>query len=141
MAARHYTPAVWAAALNADIQQYAKLEKGVALRRRGAFLVCTFWLAQAFAIIGEIDRAKEVFSRAIAFANDVGLLSEEGDPPTCELLRQFSAGVQPCRRRQRRVGYFASSGVARSCLSDRRKIMNPLHLRRDASRPATPRRA
>jgi GH15 family glucan-1,4-alpha-glucosidase len=55
----------------------------------GAFLLCTFWLAQAWALIGEIARAKDVFSRAIAFSNDVGLLAEEVAPATHELLGNF----------------------------------------------------
>lgn len=55
----------------------------------GTFLLCTFWLAQAWAIADEVGRAKEVFCRALAFANDVGLLAEEVDPATRELLGNF----------------------------------------------------
>lgn len=55
----------------------------------GPFLLCTFWLAQALAILGEVARAKEVFCRAATFANDVGLLAEEVDPATRELLGNF----------------------------------------------------
>jgi GH15 family glucan-1,4-alpha-glucosidase len=43
----------------------------------GAFLLCTFWLAQAQALAGEVDRAEATFERAIAAANDLGLLAEE----------------------------------------------------------------
>jgi GH15 family glucan-1,4-alpha-glucosidase len=55
----------------------------------GTFLLCTFWLAQAWALMGEVERAKEVFSCAIAFANDVGLLAEQVDTATGELLGNF----------------------------------------------------
>jgi GH15 family glucan-1,4-alpha-glucosidase len=55
----------------------------------GTFLVCTFWLAQAQALAGDLARAKDTFSRAAAFANDVGLLSEQVDPRTRELLGNF----------------------------------------------------
>ncbi|MGZ8605826.1 MAG: glycoside hydrolase family 15 protein [Actinomycetota bacterium] len=55
----------------------------------GTFLLCTFWLAQALAIAGETARARAVFERAIAYANDVGLLSEEVDDETGELLGNF----------------------------------------------------
>jgi GH15 family glucan-1,4-alpha-glucosidase len=55
----------------------------------GAFLLCTFWLAQALALADQVDRARTVFERAAAFANDLGLLSEEVDPQTRELLGNF----------------------------------------------------
>jgi GH15 family glucan-1,4-alpha-glucosidase len=52
----------------------------------GAFLLCTFWLAHALALAGEVDRAREVFERAAKRLTDVGLLAEEVDPRTGELL-------------------------------------------------------
>ena len=55
----------------------------------GTFLLCTFWLAQARALAGQLDQATGVFERAIAFANDVDLLAEEVDPATGELLGNF----------------------------------------------------
>jgi len=55
----------------------------------GSFLLCTFWLAQAQAMAGQVDRARATFKRAAAFVNDVGLLSEEVDPATGELLGNF----------------------------------------------------
>jgi GH15 family glucan-1,4-alpha-glucosidase len=55
----------------------------------GTFLLCTFWLAQALAMSGQVDRARDVFERAAAFANDVGLLAEEVEPASGELLGNF----------------------------------------------------
>jgi GH15 family glucan-1,4-alpha-glucosidase len=55
----------------------------------GTFLLCTFWLAQALAQAGQPARARTVFERAIAFVNDVGLLAEEIDPASGELLGNF----------------------------------------------------
>ena len=55
----------------------------------GTFLLCTFWLAQALALAGEMDRATAVFERAAAFVNDVGLLAEEVDASSGELLGNF----------------------------------------------------
>ncbi len=55
----------------------------------GAFLLCTFWLAQALAMAGQLDRARTVFERAAAFVNDVGLLAEEVDAISGELLGNF----------------------------------------------------
>ena len=45
----------------------------------GTFLLCTFWLAQAQALAGEVDRAVATFERAVSAINDVGLLAEEID--------------------------------------------------------------
>jgi GH15 family glucan-1,4-alpha-glucosidase len=55
----------------------------------GSFLLCTFWLAQALAMAGRTERARVVFERAAAFVNDVGLLAEEVDAETGELLGNF----------------------------------------------------
>jgi GH15 family glucan-1,4-alpha-glucosidase len=55
----------------------------------GTFLLCTFWLAHARALAGQVDEATAVFERAAAYVNDVGLLAEEVDPATGELLGNF----------------------------------------------------
>jgi alpha,alpha-trehalase len=57
--------------------------------KEGAFLLCTFWLAQALARARRPARARTVFERAAAFVNDVGLLAEEVDPVSGELLGNF----------------------------------------------------
>jgi GH15 family glucan-1,4-alpha-glucosidase len=55
----------------------------------GTFLLCTFWLAQALAQAGQVERARDVFATAVAFVNDVGLLAEEVDVTTDEQLGNF----------------------------------------------------
>jgi alpha,alpha-trehalase len=55
----------------------------------GPFLLCTFLLAHAQALAGELDRARATFERVCTYVNDVGLLSEEVDPQTGELLGNF----------------------------------------------------
>ena len=55
----------------------------------GTFLLCTFWLAQAQALAGELDQAKATFERAVAAINDVGLLAEEVDVATGEMIGNF----------------------------------------------------
>ena len=45
----------------------------------GAFLACTLWLADAFVLAGEVEKAKTLFDRVVAVASDLGLLAEEFD--------------------------------------------------------------
>jgi GH15 family glucan-1,4-alpha-glucosidase len=45
----------------------------------GAFLACTLWLADAFVLAGEIEKAQVLFDRVTSVANDLGLLAEEFD--------------------------------------------------------------
>jgi len=55
----------------------------------GTFLLCTFWLAQAQALAGELDEATATFERAVAAINDVGLLAEEVDAGGGEMIGNF----------------------------------------------------
>ena len=52
----------------------------------GSFLLCTFWLAEAQALAGDIDAAQMTLEAGLAAANDLGLLSEEIDTATGEQL-------------------------------------------------------
>jgi GH15 family glucan-1,4-alpha-glucosidase len=45
----------------------------------GAFLACTFWLADNYALAGRMSEARKVFERLLDLRNDVGLLAEEYD--------------------------------------------------------------
>jgi GH15 family glucan-1,4-alpha-glucosidase len=55
----------------------------------GAFLPCTFWLADNFALQGRMDEAEELFERLLSTRNDLGLLAEEWDPASRRQLGNF----------------------------------------------------
>jgi GH15 family glucan-1,4-alpha-glucosidase len=55
----------------------------------GAFLACSFWMADDLALIGRVDEARKLFEKLLSIRNDLGLLAEEWDP-----------------RHQRQVGNF-----------------------------------
>ena len=53
------------------------------------FAICSFWLVECLARAGEGERARELFERLLGFCNDVGLLAEEIDPYSGELIGNF----------------------------------------------------
>ncbi|MFI7103175.1 glycoside hydrolase family 15 protein [Streptomyces sp. NPDC050161] len=46
----------------------------------GAFLACSFWMADDLAMIGRVEEARKLFERLLSLRNDLGLLAEEWDP-------------------------------------------------------------
>jgi GH15 family glucan-1,4-alpha-glucosidase len=58
-------------------------------RPETAFSICSFWWAEALAMIGEIDEAVALFRRLLGYANPLGLYSEGIDPRTGRLLGNF----------------------------------------------------
>jgi GH15 family glucan-1,4-alpha-glucosidase len=55
----------------------------------GAFLACSFWLADAYVLLGREEDARRLFERLLSLRNDLGLLSEEYDPAAKRLLGNF----------------------------------------------------
>ena len=61
--------------------------------KEGAFLACSFWLAECLAGQKRLDEACEVFEAALATANDLLLFSEEYDVQTRRMLGNFPQGL------------------------------------------------
>ena len=59
----------------------------------GSFSICTFWLAQALAMIGDYEAGVRIFEQMLSRANHVGLYSEEIDPATGKFLGNFPQGL------------------------------------------------
>jgi len=55
----------------------------------GVFLACSFWLADAYFLLGRMEEAEQLFERLLKLRNDVGLLSEEYDPKRNRLTGNF----------------------------------------------------
>jgi len=55
----------------------------------GTFLVCSFWLADAYAMLGRHDDAERLFEHLLSLRNDLGLLAEEYDPRAGRQLGNF----------------------------------------------------
>ncbi|NMO13398.1 glycoside hydrolase family 15 protein [Pyxidicoccus fallax] len=55
----------------------------------GAFLACSFWLADTYQLMGRTDDARKLFERLVGLSNDVGLLAEEWDPVGRRQLGNF----------------------------------------------------
>jgi GH15 family glucan-1,4-alpha-glucosidase len=55
----------------------------------GAFLACSFWLADAYALTGRTAEARRLFERLLDLRTDLGLLAEEYDPRARRLVGNF----------------------------------------------------
>ena len=57
--------------------------------REGSFLICSFWLVSALAIVGELQRARDLMERLLRVASPLGLYAEEFDAGTGRHLGNF----------------------------------------------------
>ncbi|HTX13164.1 MAG TPA: glycoside hydrolase family 15 protein [Solirubrobacteraceae bacterium] len=57
--------------------------------KEGTFVICSFWLVSALAIIGEMQRARDMMTRLVKVASPLGLYAEEFDPGTGRHLGNF----------------------------------------------------
>jgi GH15 family glucan-1,4-alpha-glucosidase len=55
----------------------------------GVFLACSFWLADAYLMLGRHEDARALFERLLRLRNDLGLLSEQYEPRLCRLVGNF----------------------------------------------------
>jgi GH15 family glucan-1,4-alpha-glucosidase len=57
--------------------------------KEGTFLICSFWLVSALAVVGELDSARELMEKLLRVGSPLGLYAEEFDAPTARHLGNF----------------------------------------------------
>ena len=57
--------------------------------KEGTFLICSFWLVSALAIVGELQQARDLMERLLRIASPLGLYAEEFDADTARHLGNF----------------------------------------------------
>ena len=57
--------------------------------KEGTFLICSFWLVSAYAIVGELQRARDLMERLLRISSPLGLYAEEFDAATGRFLGNF----------------------------------------------------
>jgi GH15 family glucan-1,4-alpha-glucosidase len=82
----------------------------------GAFFICSFWLVECLARGGEEKRARELFERLLSHCNDLGLLSEEVDPASGELLGNFPQAFSHLGLIQAAIALDMPEGLTREAL-------------------------
>jgi GH15 family glucan-1,4-alpha-glucosidase len=76
-------------AIERDLSKDDLVQRWTGSGDEGAFIICSYWLAAARAMAGQVERAKQIFETATGYANDVGLLSEEIDLREGTLIGNF----------------------------------------------------
>ena len=76
----------------------------------GAFVACTFWLVECLARQGRDDEARAAYDRAIATANELGLMAEEYDPESHEMLGNFPQALSHLSHLEATLALAATEG-------------------------------
>ncbi len=92
----------------------------------GAFLACSFWLADNYVLQGRHREARELFERLLALRNDLGLLAEQYDPASRRQLGNFPQALS----------HLALIGTAHNLLGHEGPAHQRCHRKRGAASDA-----
>ena len=87
----------------------------------GAFLACSFWLADNYALMGRLEDARRLFRRLLGLCNDVGLLSEEYDPRAQRFLGNFPQAFSHVALVNTAFGLMRAAGPPPQKIAERRR--------------------
>jgi GH15 family glucan-1,4-alpha-glucosidase len=81
--------------------------------REGAFLPCSFWLADYYVLAGQRDKAEQLLQRLLKIQNDVGLLAEEYDMDKNRQLGNFPQALSHVALVNTVINLYSRQGPAR----------------------------
>jgi GH15 family glucan-1,4-alpha-glucosidase len=109
-------------------------------RGEGAFLACSFWLADNWVLLGRHDEARRLFERLLTLRNDVGLLSEEYDPRARRFLGNFPQSFSHIALVNTAHNLIRDSGPAKQRATCAQPVISEIRPRRRKRRTHTSRR-
>ncbi|MCX4682203.1 glycoside hydrolase family 15 protein [Streptomyces sp. NBC_01433] len=91
----------------------------------GAFLACSFWLADDLAMIGKVDEARQLFEKLLDLRNDVGLLAEEWNSHLQQQVGNFPQAFSHVPLVDTAIGLEGASATGPSPRHGRACTLNP----------------
>jgi GH15 family glucan-1,4-alpha-glucosidase len=95
----------------------------------GAFLACSFWLVDNYALMGRREDARRLFLHLLGLCNDVGLLSEEYDPRARRFLGNFPQAFSHVALVNTAFGLVRAEGPPRQMTAPRKRAPVARHER------------
>jgi GH15 family glucan-1,4-alpha-glucosidase len=104
------------------VLRYRTRTKGTLMKLgEGAFLPCSFWLADYYKLAGRHQDAENVLKRLLAIRNDLGLLAEEYDVRSRQMIGNFPQALSHVALVNTIINLYSRRGPAHQRAGDQRK--------------------